>query len=769
MDTEYPNYRRLHNTISIFGGRGSGKTSFLHSLINYYTNQDDLTNEERDRNRSVCVLRIIDPTILEDKGHIFLYIISLINDLVKKTFDKNNALGFTTKKKWEHALTKLAKGIPALDSVGSDYHNNSWQDDEYIMENGLKLVSSALDFEKNFHDLVRLALNILNKKVFILAFDDVDVNLRKGWPIMECIRKYLTTPYIITILTGDLRFYSNNVRLQQWRQLSDLLSFEGKMGNNNDSLVKNKLFSQVNEIEGQYLLKLFKAENRIHLYSIKETSNRYNIEYYVDKSEDGNTFEEKYRDIINQAGVRNRSIVKIFQSYLMGLSLRTQINFLQNFLPDGDNLHNLSHIETLLVRMYASNIDVDMMINKDYLANIIILEYLLREEILHDSYLLLPTNDDENINGCVAGLTMLLLNKFHKSKYLMFDYMLRIGYLRNIQMTLGRYDNMNSLCEYASAFNDIPLKNFIGLSFGYLTSLQKSAIKGSAFLYALGRKVKQSQEAIWDRIDTVFSSTGVSVAQRAIAYIPLCGIKSTIRNDSTLMYSAYNLFAGIAQILKCDQTKIDILNELKKLQLLRYFLSPDVESLPNDEQIDSLELSDEINGTVNDDSLEKFIDLILNWVKFSIDVLPPYALGRIMTRFYSGSSNISADNLGDLMHRYIIVFLNASIIEEVYEHCDEFDLLSGINFSNPTAKDKVFDDNLDAIEKWSNSHQEKDMIPVTKWMMSCPLIKAFMDITSNCYNKSPIIKMNETTVDSEYFSKYISINALLKNVKIKEI
>lgn len=169
--TEYPNFRRLHNTISIFGGRGSGKTSFLHSVIENYT------CEKNEYARVVEVLRIIDPTILEEKGHIFLYIISLINDKVNDTFDKktcsNDNGTIIYRKKWQLALTKLAKGLPALDSVGPDYHNHSWQDDEFIMEKGLLQVSSALDLEKNFHDLVDLALSIINKKVFLLAFDDV--------------------------------------------------------------------------------------------------------------------------------------------------------------------------------------------------------------------------------------------------------------------------------------------------------------------------------------------------------------------------------------------------------------------------------------------------------------------------------------------------------------------------------------------------------------------------------------------------------------------
>lgn len=61
----------VHHTIPIFGERGSGKTSFLESILEYYSKHAD--------EHKVCVLDLIDPTMIEEKGHVFLLIISLIN------------------------------------------------------------------------------------------------------------------------------------------------------------------------------------------------------------------------------------------------------------------------------------------------------------------------------------------------------------------------------------------------------------------------------------------------------------------------------------------------------------------------------------------------------------------------------------------------------------------------------------------------------------------------------------------------------------------
>lgn len=64
------NLNYYHNTITISGTRGSGKTSFLRNILN------------PQRIENALILPIIDPTLIEEKAHIFLYIVSLIKDQV---------------------------------------------------------------------------------------------------------------------------------------------------------------------------------------------------------------------------------------------------------------------------------------------------------------------------------------------------------------------------------------------------------------------------------------------------------------------------------------------------------------------------------------------------------------------------------------------------------------------------------------------------------------------------------------------------------------
>lgn len=127
--------QRLQETISILGSRGSGKTSFLLSLIEEFKNHPE-----------VVVIQLIDPTLIEQKGHIFLTIISQIKDLVDEKFKRcdcrPDSPEFASRQVWEKKLESLAHGLPTLNGVGK-INEESWQDPEYIMHKGLQAVHSA--------------------------------------------------------------------------------------------------------------------------------------------------------------------------------------------------------------------------------------------------------------------------------------------------------------------------------------------------------------------------------------------------------------------------------------------------------------------------------------------------------------------------------------------------------------------------------------------------------------------------------------------------
>lgn len=217
------------------------------------------------------VLNIFDPTLIEDKTHIFMNIVSMIKEKVddkaklSNCFNNDDNESSRDYMEWEKSLRKLAEGLPSIDGVGPNgFSTDSWLDAEFVMGKGVQMAHAANNLEKAFHVFVRNSLKFIGKKAFILCFDDIDTNFAKGWPVLEVLHKYLTTPQLITILSGDTSLYLTLIRDHQWNNFSErFLSLETR---NEKDLERCK--ATVAQLEKQFFLKLLKPEHRISLDSL---------------------------------------------------------------------------------------------------------------------------------------------------------------------------------------------------------------------------------------------------------------------------------------------------------------------------------------------------------------------------------------------------------------------------------------------------------------------------------------------------------------------
>lgn len=64
-----------------------------------------------------------------------------------------------------------------------------------------------------------MALGILDKKAFVLAFDDIDVDVEQGWNVLESLRRYLSDTRIISIVSGNIKLYGSLVRYELCKNL----------------------------------------------------------------------------------------------------------------------------------------------------------------------------------------------------------------------------------------------------------------------------------------------------------------------------------------------------------------------------------------------------------------------------------------------------------------------------------------------------------------------------------------------------------------------
>lgn len=740
-------FKRMHNAIAIFGERGTGKTSFLYTVLNYCnTNMKD----------EIQSIGLIDPTLLEEKAHVFLLILSLINEEVEKILNKKGCSitdnNYGKYAQWKEKLRKLAKAIPSLDDIGKKYNEDNWQDAEYIMDKGLKDMNASYHLEDNFHTLIDYALKILNKKAFLITFDDIDINFEKGWRVLETIRKYLTSPKLIVLMCGSLPLYNLNVRLQQWKQIGSKNQLPEEEVANYKSIVY--------QLENQYMLKVFKTQNRIHLnslnYNQKWNNITYKVKWYHENSE--TDLNKAYKTILNEIGIEGEVSVRIFENYFKSMSIRSQINYLMSNWNLEDKLKNKFHIkrlEAFLSRMYGNQIDVDLMLNTPNKLTICILRYLIKANKLRDSYQLFPVTEDETVNACLSGLTTLYAWSVKDNPFLIFDYILRIGYLRNLIQAESDEKRIAQLITYGSFREDISFKNIIGLAMACQIFLNQGLVE----------HIKIKKEDI-----------NIEPEKNFIINLPLCSLRKVSSNQGEHYYSIFLLFAVIAQALKRINNILDeesAIMEIKKLildlQLSRNYFVPkeEFEYLDDSEKTDNSKQQDIKVQQSETENLDKLAKDLYEWKKIytiSSKTFPPYLLGRIATRFFFMSQKINTEwdknldkNLGDLMYYSVISFLNTCLVIEGQEYLKN----NKTDQSNHEIKPNVFYENL---KNTKNSNTNNEM-SLTLWLIKCPLLQAFINIETDKDKETDKIALKE------YYAanlKNYNIYNILKEIKLEK-
>ena len=575
-----------YNTISIFGNRGTGKTTFILSILQ----QIEKTYEK------AKILKIIDPTQMEEKEHVFLVILSLIDTEVRskiETHKRNHNSGDCCyEREWNSKLSSLAKGLPTLEGLNKKQYEN-WDDDLYIVERGLKNVKAAYDLEKNFHELTELALKILQKEFFVLAFDDIDVDMSKGWPVLETIRKYLTTPMFVVLLSGNPTLYSYNVRLHQWNQLKNLKEHED-----------HDYKSQVNQLEGQYLLKVLKPENRIQLRTLLGYKRINDTSYMVkqkkeDKEKD---IEDEYIDILNGLGIHKNSTQELFIDYLLGLSIRSQIGL----LSDNRKADIMSQINIYVSRMMAADIDVDLVVKNPIFTNISIVDYLSKSKVFPHDYLLIPNTLNHDMNGVFMGLTTIFANQAKQSPWIIFDYMLRVGYTRHLYLQLST-TAFNQILSHTGIMQDMSIKNIVLL----MTAVGKAnnlKLPELIPLEGLALTAKKGQGEKENAIDNILKGDNINMTQKVLALLPLFSLRKGQSQSTELYYSVLSLLSTICMIIRSGKDVSSIKGLLSDLSLHRtYPMPPEGEVISNDPE-SNITLNEELSQKLGIDIEDEILD-----------------------------------------------------------------------------------------------------------------------------------------------------------------
>ena len=680
---------RIYRTIGVFGDRGSGKTSFMISLLNRCKNEM----------KKVEVLRMIDPTLVEHKKPIVLCVIAMIQQKVETVLQQQECRGkgdaYVQRREWDKLMERISRGIIAIDKVGKDYDNSMWQDEAYVMRTGLAKVKDANAFEENIRAMIDAALKILGKDAFLLAFDDIDVDVEQGWNVLESLRRYLSDTHIISIVSGNIKLYGALVRYELGRNL--------KMppGSAHDLME--------NELESQYMLKLLNPSNRINLLSLAHLLQNGNNTVKVLANGTEHELVTLYRELLKDFGIVDVPSQNTFVSFLVSMSLRSQIHFMKDASAEK---RITPPLDVFTSRLYASGIDMEALGANVQMMNISVLDYLNAKANLPDCYLLMPTLQDKDVNSNFTALSFMECWHLQNNPYLVFDYLLRIGYVRNLALPLEKKDMVLNLCKYSGWNQMMSLKNNIGLSMAYVAGKELGSMKEHISLYAMEKKAKKETLNALDKVlkeeDNHFT--------RLMAMFPFVRLSHNKDNESRSYYSVIVLLAVIGELLKCTD-KEEMKGRINDLKLFRSYQMPQEEDyFGEDDGIDG----DDFGVETRQDEIVELAEKMCVWKsEYKECHLPPYALGRMMTRLYTSLSKVAVDNVGQMMNVMVANVLNSCLIEETRIRIPAAD--QGIlNNSNLRTDTRYFKDNLgknDIVNK----------LPFTKWMMACPMLNCFLD------------------------------------------
>ncbi|MBB1444571.1 hypothetical protein, partial [Pseudoalteromonas sp. SG43-3] len=336
-------YDRHHNAITISGPRGSGKSTFLRHILTCLYNYKIVNATEEQKNeipQGLEVLKIIDPTLISSKEHVLIILISQIRDAVSKYSKSCSDNDYQT---YEQTLKELAGGLCQIDGIGSSAYGDEWEDKTYILEKGLEKASEGRNLERNLNKFVNAALAAIDKKAFVITFDDIDTKFEKGWPVLETIRKYLTSSKFIILISGDIELYSTLVRGAQFKSLGEhVTNFDRPSRNfhSDDSLGSygdDQVIRKASELEEQYMMKVLKPENRVNMLTLHQKASRVDnystnillIPSFKNK-ESSILLDEFLNEYIFQCyGISHKKEQEKFRKGILSLPIRTLLQFLK--------------------------------------------------------------------------------------------------------------------------------------------------------------------------------------------------------------------------------------------------------------------------------------------------------------------------------------------------------------------------------------------------------------------------------------------------------
>jgi len=775
-DGEGENYPASSGLVYFIDGtRGAGKSTFLQFV--YGMLPEHLNTDQK---KKVSQLDYIDPSRVENSEIILLSVLKALKRRVDEKIQASCKLDDEMHiANFRNIFKKLAGGL----SLFAPSHNQLQDlDAELFLDWGLERAGHSVDLRKYLHQLIKTACQMLNVQALILAFDDADTNSEHAHNVLECIRKYLDTPQLVILVTGDMELYSLLIRDNFYDSL-------GKSKYTQEKEREEQRTRMVDHLEEQYLLKLFPISRRVQLrplWNLLELSPKINdmsFQYELksnnwEKSRNPNgALEELIR-----RGLRLKSSLDItlYREFLLKQPLRSVLQVLSRcakYLSINDasgkdrNVWDPELSDALsdslramaLGGLYKFGIDVDGIGAHELPALIeAVFELAVRDGDMDTAAYLRPQPSVPALKNSFAALSADVANLCANKPNSLIQYLLAgpgsVSLYGQVQRKNGdsraeEKDNQrlhNQFKQYMGIGRKEDALNWARHATAIFTATYAANPKVAVVSFGVIGLNKRKPGGVSEKDVGIYKTAKSAINACIIANksLPVFALSLVdVSGLSSRTYaSIYNILGLIERLLSLDinhPRKNEILNVLSKpypsVSISRPIWageSATIEEDFDDTTVDAVTKNVVLEEEESiDPKLSELCNAVERWLNDTDSLRlkqTPSAvmIGKIWTRLYFSLEKVSDQLRGKaltagMMELFALCVINSFLVEEQDHHLGNSDVAASmeqtLDRSNPLTSPLSF------IKKLGRISLNRETLPLTSLVTTCPLILGLLN------------------------------------------
>ncbi|MCI4030967.1 ATP-binding protein [Dickeya dianthicola] len=306
-----------HHAIFISGERGAGKTVFLRNVKNIWERESKCAESKP----NLYFIDTIDPTLLDIDDRFAEVIVASVYAAVEKKLglaDNQKCQGKDYKDKFFQILQKISHALGSASEFG-----------ELRGIDRIQKYRSGIHLERYFHQFLIASVNLLGCDALVLPIDDVDMKIDNAFGVLDDIRRLLSCPLILPIVSGDDDLYSHTVTME----------FEGVLAAKKDASNFIQGQESAKKLSSAYLTKVFPTHDRIPLQPIHQLLPGLTIQYRKKSKEISYDDYQKrvmgfFYTFCRDVEYRKLSVVSNKGQWLQPQNARELVQLIRLFRPD---------------------------------------------------------------------------------------------------------------------------------------------------------------------------------------------------------------------------------------------------------------------------------------------------------------------------------------------------------------------------------------------------------------------------------------------------